>query len=432
MPARNNVLYRIIGHEVPRGPAAIFAATALIGSTGNGVFAATAALFLTQTVGVSAAHASFALSVSAAVAIAATAILGRVADRRSPRVAMVALCGLRAVVYGLLALVSNFTLLLVALCLTATSDLLNKPIKQTLMNAVLPEDQRRGSFALQRSIINVAFAIGALIAGIGATLDSGAAFRALVAMNALLFVPMMVLYARLPEPARERAAAVGTEGPKRARTTGPSPWRDRRYVLFSACSGTLMLHYVLLSFALPLWVLGHTAAPLALVSATWILNTALTALGQARWSQRIVGLAQGVNAYAGAGGFLAAACGAFYLASFGGAVAASACILAGGTLLSVSENIHTTAEWEVSVALAPAASQTAYFSVTGAFTALSQLVGPVIIGVLVLPLPGLGWSVLAALVLGSGLLVRFALRAAQPAVAPATTFEATSVVTSGR
>ncbi|HEY4096842.1 MAG TPA: MFS transporter [Baekduia sp.] len=409
---------QVLGAEVPRGPAAIFALTALVGSTGNGVFAVSAALFLTRAVDLSVREASVALSLSAAVSIGATALLGRFADRCSPRAAMVALCGLRAAVYALLAVVGGFTLLVVALSLTATSDLLNKPIKQTLMKTTLPEEERRESFALQRSIINVAFGLGALIAGVAVSLDSPGVLRSLVILNAVLFLPMMVLYRRLPEPPRAAVEAATENGVRRRGADPvPSPWRDARYLVFSACSGTLMLHYVVLSFALPLWLAAHTAAPLALVGATWIVNTALTAIAQARWSRWIVGLTRGANAFVVAGGALALGCGALYAASCGGAVAASALILAAGVLLSVAEIIHTTAEFEVSVALAPEAAQTAYFSVTGAAAALSQLVGPLLVGALVLPDPAVGWGVLAAIVLGAGCLVRATIRPA--AVVPA-------------
>jgi MFS family permease len=390
------IFRRVLGNDPPSGPSAVFAWTALLGSTGNGVFAASATLFLTRAVHLSVGQASVALSVAAACSIITTMVTGKALDRGSPRTVMIVLCALRAAVYAALAVVSGYPTLVVVLCLATTLDLLNKPAKQTLMGVVMADDERRKSFALQRSISNVAFSIGALIAGIGASFDTDLVFRSMVLINALLFVPMILMYARLPSG----AAAIVDAAPDDKEDAAParSPWRDAHYVAFSACSGMLMIYYALLFFGLPLWVTEKTAAPLVIVSATWILNTAVTAVGQARWAERVTNLRTAVTAYALVGLTLICGCAAFYVASLEGALLASASILVGGLFLSVAENIHTSAEYEVSFGLAPAAGRNAYFSMTTGFGGISEFLGPLFIGAILLPHPGLGWGLLAAII----------------------------------
>jgi len=415
---------RILGAPVPTGPSRTFAITALMGSTGNGIFAASAVLFFTRAVGTNPTQASIALTIAGAVAIAGNTVVGAYADRASPVHAMLGLCLARAVVYGVLAAVSSYAQLVPIMCLALTLDLANQPVKQALMRSVLSDEERRISYAIQRTIINIAFVIGASIAGVVISLDSELGFRLLIVVNAILFLPMIVMYRGLHQRTRadvgDEVGSADAEDSPVPETASASPWRNRQYVTFSVASGVLTVADQVLFFGLPLWIAGHTDAPLAMVSVVLVSNCVVVAVSQARWAQKLVGLGPSGKGMFGAGATFAAACVAFLLAESGGPLVAATWILAGGLFLSVGESLRTSAEWEISVGLAPVERQAHYFSVTSSFGALSETLGPLMIAALILPQPTIGWLALGGLFLLAGAVGRAVVtRPPDPAVAPA-------------
>src|SRR6476660_7118938 len=70
--------------------------------------------------------------------------------------------------------------------------------------------------------------------------------------------------------------------------------------------------------------------------------------------------------------------------------------MAAVVLLTIGENLHTIAAWQVSFELAPDARHSEYLSAFNCGSSLQRVVGPLMMTAVVLVLPTSGWLILAS------------------------------------
>ncbi|WFE49778.1 hypothetical protein [Micromonospora sp. WMMD1155] len=73
---------------------------------------------------------------------------------------------------------------------------------------------------------------------------------------------------------RQPRVAAPTHGPRLIAL------RDRPFLAFTLVDGLMSMHISLLTIALPLWIAGHTTAPVWMISALTLVNTGLVVLLQ--------------------------------------------------------------------------------------------------------------------------------------------------------
>ncbi|MEU8927433.1 hypothetical protein AB0D10_42065 [Kitasatospora sp. NPDC048545] len=179
-------------------------------------------------------------------------------------------------------------------------------------------------------------------------------------------------------------------------------------MLLTASNGLLLLHDSVLLVLLPVWVVTRTSLPAAIVAGLLAVDTVLTVLPQLGFS-RTERLTHRLDAVLlAAAGFLVAACAAFPAAAhLSGAWAVAGCAAA-VALLTVGENLHAVAGWQLSFDLAPADRRTEYMAVFNLGLGLQNVVGPALMTSLVLGAGPTGWLLLATLFTGSALACRAA------------------------
>ncbi|NEB77543.1 MFS transporter, partial [Streptomyces sp. SID14478] len=124
-------------------------------------------------------------------------------------------------------------------------------------------------------------AVGAGIGGLALQHDTSAGYLAVFALDGAGFVVCALILWRLPAvaPAPVRAA----KEPRLA------VLRDRPYAAVTLLNAVLLLRMPLLSLAVPLWIVTHTAAPGWLVSALFVLNTLGVMAFQVRMARGVDG-----------------------------------------------------------------------------------------------------------------------------------------------
>jgi hypothetical protein len=266
--------------------------------------------------------------------------------------------------------------------------------------AITDGGSRVAARAQLRASTNIGVGVGTLLAGIALTAGTRAAYTALIAGGAGLFMVTAVLVARLPSgPATRTAPAQGR------RRTITSPLRDAPYLAVAAADGLLSIYAPTLTFAMPLWVVGHTRAPAWSVSAILIVNTVMVIALQVRVSAGAESI-EGTRRYARRAGLaFAAGCLLFFAAPGLGPIGATCLMLLWAGLVTVGELLQSSCYFYCSQELAPDEAQASYQSVYALGPGVMRAAGPALLTLVVFDRGGVGWVYLAALFAIAGLAV---------------------------
>ncbi|MEU5823731.1 MFS transporter [Streptomyces sp. NPDC047803] len=361
--------------------------------TGTGLWAASSVLYLTFVTHLSAQQIGVLLGTAGVAGIAGSPLAGRLAGRFPVRPLLIGCHLLRLVALVLVLLCTRFDALLVVVAVTYLGDRAAKTLE--MLFATRAAGERRSAYqALSRSAANAGYGLGAGLAAIGLAVGTTDAYRALILGNALSFLVAAVLVRRTEE-AGGRAVATGPAGrPVRAK----GPWRDRGYLRFVLLDIPMNLDDSVLGVGLPLWLVGRTSAPHALVPAFLVINTVLVVLLQLAVSRRVDGPRGAVRAVALYGVLLFVTC-ALLAASTGcGTWTAAAVLLAAAVLVTMAELMRSVSSWELAVLLAPPDERAAYLGVAGMSQSIQKSAGPPLLTGVVMAAGPAGWLALGAAV----------------------------------
>ncbi|MDH6114034.1 MFS family permease [Kitasatospora sp. MAP12-15] len=368
----------------------------LLDRTGTGVWGAASVLYFTFVDGLDARRLGLLLGAAGVAGIAGSPLAGRLATRFPVRPLLIGCHLLRLGTTCLLLVCGHFDVLLPVVAATSLGDRAAKTLEMLFATRVAGE--RRSTYqALYRSAGNAGCALGAGIAAIGLAVGTRLAYDALILANALSFLLAAVLVLRTREP-RDHAPA--TTRSAEALPNGPSPWRDRGYLLFVLLDIPLNLDDSILNVGLPLWLVHHTKAPHAFVPAFLVINTVLVVVLQLHVSARAEGPRRAAWAVLAYGLTLLACCLVLATATGGGAGTASVALLLAAVLVTGAELMRSVSSWELAVSLAPPRARAGYLGVAGMSQSVQKSAGPLLLTGAVLTAGPAGWLALGAAVAG--------------------------------
>ncbi|MFF4446713.1 MFS transporter [Streptomyces sp. NPDC001502] len=403
--------------------ARIMLLTQALDRAGTGVWAASSVLYFTFVVGLDAGQLGLLLGAAGVAGIAGSPLAGHLADRFQVRTLLIGCHLLRLGALCVLLVVTDFGLLMLLFAVTHLGDRAAKTLEMLFATRVAGE--RRSTYqALSRSSANAGYALGAGLAVIGLAVGTRGAYQVLILANALSFLVAAALVWRTQEP-HGRGLVVARPGAEEgAPVAGLSPWRDRGYLRFVLLDIPMNLDDSILGVGVPLWLVGHTAAPHALIPAFLVINTVLVVALQLRVSARVRDARQATGAV-GLYGLTTLACCLFLAtAPAGGAWAASAALLAAAVLATAAELMRSVSSWELAVSLAPQEARASYLGVAGMAQSVQKSAGPLLLTGAVMAAGPAGWLALGAGVAGLSLVQRrsaqrrLARLSAEPAPAP--------------
>ncbi|MFG2263758.1 MFS transporter [Streptomyces sp. NPDC048720] len=381
---------------VPRGPVGLMILANLINAFGTGLYQTVSAMYLTRSVGLTAAEVGLGISVGAAAAVVAGPPLGRAADRKGPRDLLVLTFLVQCTGSVCLTLVHGFAVFLAVSVLTGASLAGTRGAQGALVARLVPADRRPRTRAVMRGTANVGLAVGAMIAGLGLVADSGPGYVALILGDAATFALAALTTLRLP-----RTAPAGGPG------AGPrlAALRDRPFLMFTVLDGLMSMHFYLLELALPLWIAGATDAPRWVVSVLFCINTAGVLLLQVRATKGTETLAGGARAARRAGLAIGLGCVLFAVAGGRSTWLAVALLVLGATAHAAGELWQSAAGWSISFGLAPADAHGEYQATYSTGLSLSRVFAPAVLTVLVAGWGVPGWLALGVVFVSVGLLI---------------------------
>ncbi|MET9592695.1 MFS transporter [Streptomyces sp. NPDC006516] len=386
---------------------------AVIDKVGTGLWSGASTLYFIYVAHLSVAQIGVLLGVSGILGIAGPPLAGRLADRFPvTRVLVVAQLARGA---ALLALLTTHDPVLLTLfsALGALPDRASSVLTK-LFAARIAGPHRVRYQAIQRTAVNIGWAVGAAGAAAALTVGTTGSYQALLVANVASYLVIALLTLRCAEPPAPSRVVASADRPVAA-AGAVTPWRDRRYLAFTGTEVWLFLDDSLLQVGFPLWIVHATTAPAGLAPLVLVLNSVLvialqvplSRFGETRAGARRLLLPIGA-AFLTGGVALA-------VSANGGPWFATGAVLLAAVAFSIAEILHALSSWELSVALAPGEAQGAYLGVHGLAQSAQRSLGPVVVGAAV-SVGAVAWPVLGATLVAVCLAQH---RIVRPAAAPA-------------
>ncbi|MEU5765713.1 MFS transporter [Streptomyces asoensis] len=395
-------------------PRRLLALAQLAGSVGDGAYYTTSALYFTQVIGLAPARVGLGLTLGWAVGSLAGVPLGRLADRRGARGTAVLLALATGLAVASFTLVRGFVPFVLVACGYAAAQSGLAAARQALLAGLVPAGERTGLLAQLQATLNAGLAVGAGLGGLALHSGTRTAYVGVFAVDGVSFLVCALLLAALPRVA---------PGPARPRGSGPGVLRDRPYTLLALLNTVLLLRMPLLSLVLPLWITERTGAPVWLVSALFVLNTAAVTLFQVRAARGVTGLASAMRAVRRAGWVMCAACAVFALSAGASPWVAAGVLVLGSVLQVAAETGQSAGSWQLSFDLAPADRVGEYQGLFGTGVTVARTLGPLVLTWLLVEWGTPGWLLLGAAMVGASYAMgpaarRAAARGEHPAALP--------------
>ncbi|MGW1073101.1 MFS transporter [Streptomyces sp. NPDC002537] len=336
----------------PGAPRALALST-FVGQTGSGLFLPLSALFFTRSVGLAPSRVGLGLAVAGLIGLAAAVPIGRLADRYGPRGTYAVTLLVQALATASFALVHSFWAFAAVSTVAALAERGGSAARGAVIGGVGAGEARVRLRAMLKSVTNAGLSLGTALAALALAADTRTAYLIVVFVNAASYVLAALPLTRVPTIAP--TARDGAAAPRRA------VLRDRPYALVTVLCGLTSIHYDVLSFALPLWIAGHSSAPRWSISAVILSNTVLVVLLQVPFSRGTGDPAAAAAAVRRSGWVLLAGWTLIACATFlGSPAAALAALVTGMVLHTAGELWHSAGSYGLSYELAPAGSHGEY------------------------------------------------------------------------
>lgn len=364
-----------------KGPARTLGVLHFLDSMGNGLFLAGAAVYFVVVAGLPVAQIGLGLSLAGLSGFLSSVLMGMAADRIGARrlllLSMLAMAG----AYCLYPAVNSLPAFFAVATLVGALEWGSGPLFHTLIMDLVPEEDRVNARAALRSVFNVGFSAGALLAaaliGIG-----GAAMQLLPLGNALSFLLAAGMVLRLPPASTAQPKAEGTA---RFRAL-----KDTSFLSVIGASSLLALHSTVLLVGIPLWLVKNNELPRSTIPLVFALNTVLVVLFQVKAARGSDTLDGAVGAARKAGLISAASCLVLVFGGFTGVWVTSIIVLVAVLLVTLGELWQSSSAFGLSFGLAPDSARGEYLGAFHLHMVIQATVGPAVVSFLVID-GSFGW-----------------------------------------
>ncbi|MFF2137425.1 MFS transporter [Streptomyces sp. NPDC058193] len=366
---------------------------AVIDKVGTGLWSGAATLYFHYVAHLSIGQIGLLMGLSGILGIAGPPLAGRLADRFPVTRVLVAAQLARGAALLALLTTNDYVLLVLFSALASLPDRASSVLTK-LFAARVAGPHRIRYQAIQRTAVNIGWAVGAAGAAAALTVGTTASYQVLLLANVASYLVIGVLTLRCAEPPSPSRIVTGPGVPP-PRAGAATPWRDRRYLAFTGSEIWLFLDDSILQVGIPLWIVHATAAPVGLAPLVLVLNSVLVVALQVPLSRFAATTAAARRLLVPIGAAFLTGGMALAASAGGGPWFATAAVLLAAVAFTLAEILHSLSSWELSIALAPAEAQGAYVGVHGLAQSAQRSLGPVVVGIAVSAGP-FAWPVLGA------------------------------------
>ncbi|WP_022891516.1 MFS transporter [Agromyces subbeticus] len=419
LPAKRSFAARIAA-SVSDPVLRILVGATLISRVGRGIFLTVTVLYFTFIVGLAPHEVAIVLAAASAAGVVASFAGGWLADRFSAKRLLIGFTAIEGVALIAYVFAGDFISALVIAVICGTFEQAANSTRSAIIARGFEGDGRVHARAVLRTVTNIAIAAGSGLGALALAIGSAEAYRALIIGAGLLYLLGIVQLVKLPAhvdaPNRppvatvttatgsfDAAASAAAAAAERRMWRRHSPWRDPRYLLFTAISAVFGMQFGVAELGVPLWIARETTAPEALVAALLILNTVIVVIFQVPLSRgthdlRVAARVSGIAAW-----LMAAAC-IIYAAAAGLPVGfAVAVLVLAAVAHAFAEVLSQAGGWGLSFELADPVQAGSYQGVFGMGYSVGALAAPLVVNATAIEHGFSGWVVLSGIFLASGL-----------------------------
>ncbi len=370
----------------------LITASAFVDTFGDGLWMVAGGLFFVRAQHLPVTEVGLGLTVAGLVGLPAGLWLARVADRRGPRGAYLALTLTQAAAFVLLVFAASFPPFVVGATIAACANQGAQAIRSGIVRTKGGADAVRFRARLH-AVMNVGISAGAAIAGLAVAVNTRPAYVTIMVCDAATFALAGLLL---------RATSAVPAVPPPPASTRFGAIRDGRYVAVAAVDGLLDLQFIVSGYLLPLWVVLHTSAPRWLSSPLLMLNTGVVVFLQVRFSKgadRVPGAARSFRRGAWT---LAVATVIFGISGQVSPGVAVVTLVAAMAVHSIGELLHASGSFGLSYGLAPTHSVSEYQAVWSLGMGMARALGPALLTFVCIKGGLVGWIGLGAAFVAAG------------------------------
>ena len=358
-------------------------------------------IYFSFVVGLGAHKVALGFTIGAAVSLAVSVPAGHLADRWSPKYLGITSFVLQGIFLGLQIFTKSWGVFVALLVCEYFVERFGQNARMAYIARVGEGQARVEARAYMRAVTNLGIGSGTLIAGIALAINTPAAYKTMIAIDALSFLLAAVAYTRVPnvEPKLEKHEKFDW-----------SVLRDHRYLIATVLNGGLNLHFLVQNVAIPVWVVQETNAPRWMLAVIMLLNTVAIVLFQVRTSKSSTDIKAAVRLFQRASFYVAISSLIYATAHGVNSILASIIMLVGMAVHVAGELFGSNAAWMIAMELADERRQGVYQGIWSMGFGLTDMIGPTLLVALVIGIGQFGWVILAFWFALMGTLMRLHLR----------------------
>lgn len=278
-------------HLPPPGHQRTYVLGYAIAMMANGAFLPIYVLYITRIVGISNSSTALATAIAALIGLPITLVAGDLADRLGPRrVVLIGLAGQAAGIASYVFVQGFWSLLAIVMSMNVFAYAYFAS-EGALMRRIGGDDTVR--FRSQVQVLgSIGLTVGAVVAGVGLSIGTGWAYRAMFLAVAAGYLVVIAITLRIPDyQPLPRPESTG-----QAKTHRWIVLRDKPFIAYALISGCLTVTAFVEHQLLPIWIVVHTSAPRWTVALVFMISTATSILLQMPLSKNVRTMRQGGSA----------------------------------------------------------------------------------------------------------------------------------------
>jgi predicted MFS family arabinose efflux permease len=386
-------------HVPPPGHQRTYILGSTIGMMANGAFLPIYVLYDTRIVGISNSKTALAIAIAALIGLPLTLVAGDLADRLGPRrVVLFALSGLTLGMASYVFIQGFWSLLAVVASMNVFAYTYMAS-EGALMRRIGGDDTVTFRNQVQ-TLGNISVTVGVLGAGIGISIGTHWAYRAMFLAVAAGYLVVLGLTLRIPD----YKPLPRPESDGKAKAARWIVLRDKPFIVYALVSAGLSMSFFVDNQLLPIWIVAYTSAPRWTVALAFLINTGVSALLQMRLSENIKSTRQA--GWAMLRGGVTLMLGFLVLAAMHGHSPwlATILVIAGVVLMAIAQIWLVAGRFVLEFNLPPAHAQGQYDGFLNTIMTLSITAAPLVLIGVVAGRGLAGWAGLGAFFLLLGLM----------------------------
>jgi MFS family permease len=364
----------------------------------EGTFNTGSAVFFTQVVGLSAAQVGLGLTIAGVVSFVVALPAGKLADRYGPKRMWALGAGLTGLTFLAWPFIHGFAGYVAMAIVLQVIENAGSAGRNAYVIDVMPPKERVETQAYMYSSLNVGFTLGAIVGGVALAFDSESVLRAVPVFTAAVGLLNALWISRLPKAPHDLRVASRARGERPERPPGRPASRNPGWMLVSFFTGTLWTNQVLLNIVIPLWLVQETDAPHVLLAWLFGTNTVLCIFLPAYTSRSVIDLASALRSIRLSSCFFVVSCLITMVTHSTVGLVTVLLVWLGHVTVTGAELYVSAATWSFQADLVDPARRGEYNGVGEVFNVLGGRWAPALYTFLAVQWHGLGWLVIAGIV----------------------------------